>query len=1032
MTSTETRQQRRARERAQRKQSKHLGILAGVGALALAVPASATTYTVINTNDSGAGSLRDAIAQANGNAGADIVNFSGVSGTITLTTGEIAITDPVDIQGPGRNVVTISGNNSSRIFNIDNGSSTAIGVSMHSLTLTAGNSATEGGAIRSYGEGLTLDDVVISGSTANLSGGGIYWTGYFADTNVNFTLTNSTISGNTSKGVENAGGGVDIEYARGNVHLDSDTISNNQAASNAGGLNIVLETGGTMQLLSSFITNNTGGTSALASGSGGGIRLFGDGVSNAAISNSVISGNVADANDIAAPSVDETKGYGGGLYIAGTVTAIVRTSTIVGNTAYMGGGVYIFSDANVMLQNDTITNNRAQNPVNPGKGGGVRIEGGLAGTTVFIEETTIAGDTNATGNSAQAGGGGIDIDTSHGNSTTTLYNTIVANNNGGTEPDVNNNGATLNATYSLIKTPGATVFGGGTGNITGTDPALGPLANNNSNSTAGDTSGTFTNIQTLLPLCTSPVINAGDPAYSGTPNNDARGKQRPAGGRVDMGSVEFQPSTIQFVSTTQSVAETAGTTTITAQRLNGGDGAVSVSYTTNDGTATQPADYMTASGTLNWATGDLTTKSFNVTINDDNIFEGNETFTATLSNPTCFAVLGANTTNTVTINDNEAQPTISIGDLSINEGNAGTTNFVFPVTLSGPSAQTVKFDFATQDVTATSPSDFFALSGTGQFNPLVTSQTITVGVNGDTTNEANETFLVNLTNPQNATINDGQAQGTILNDDAQPSLTINSPSQAEGNAGTSNMTFTVTLTPASGQTVTVNYATGDGTATQPGDYTTTSGMLTFNAGVTTQPINVPIVGDTTAEANETFTVTLSGASNALIGAAVGTGTIQNDDASNADVSILKTGPANAFLGQNGTFNITVTNNGPATAANVVVTDVLPSSMSFVSATPSQGSCNNVSGTVTCNLGAINNAGTATIALTAQFLQVGQASNTATVSAAPQPDPNPANNSSTSANVGVLGTNIPAMSEKMLLMLAGVLAAMGAWFVGRKS
>src|ERR1043165_969896 len=237
MSLTETRQQRRARERAQRKPSKHLGILAGVGALAIAVPASATTYTVINTNDSGAGSLRDAIAQANGNAGADVVNFSGVSGTILLTTGESAITDTVEIQGPGRNVVTISGNNSSRIFNINNGTSAAIDVNIHNLTMTAGNSASEGGAIFSYGENLILDEVVISGSTATLSGGGLYWTGYAADTNVNLTVTHSTITGNTSNGVENAGGGMDIEYARGAVHLYQDTISNNQAASNAGGVN---------------------------------------------------------------------------------------------------------------------------------------------------------------------------------------------------------------------------------------------------------------------------------------------------------------------------------------------------------------------------------------------------------------------------------------------------------------------------------------------------------------------------------------------------------------------------------------------------------------------------------------------------------------------------------------------------------------------------------------------------------------------------------------------------------------------------
>jgi len=838
-----------------------------------------------------------------------------------MSTGpEIAITGPVDIQGPGRNVVTISGNNSSRIFNIDNGSSTAIGVSMSRLTLTAGNSATEGGAIRSYGEGLTLDDVVISGSTANLSGGGIYWTGYFADTNVNFTLTNSTISGNTSKGVENAGGGLDIEYARGNVHLDSDTISNNQAANNAGGVNIVLETGGTLQMLSSFITNNTGGTSALASGSGGGIRLFGDGVSDAEITNSVISGNVADANDIAAPSIDETKGYGGGLYIAGSVTAIVRVSTIVSNTAYMGGGVYIFSDANVTLQNDTITNNAARNPVNPGKGGGVRIEGGQAGTTVSIQETTIGGDTTATGNTAQAGGGGIDIDTSHGNSTTTIYNSIVANNNGGTEPDVNNNGATLNATYSLIKTPGATVFGGGTGNITGTDPALGPLANNNSNSTAGDNSGTLASIQTLLPLCASPVINAGDPAFVAPPSTDQRAKPRPAGGRVDMGSVEFQIATIEFTTTTQSVAENAGTVTIVAQRTGGSDGQITVNYATANGTATAGSDYTAAANTLTWPAGDMTNKSFNVSITDDALNEANETFTATLSGPTCNAVLGANTVDTVTINDNDVQPSLSINSIGLAEGNAGTTPFTFTVTLSAPS----------------------------------------------------------------------------------------------------------------GQTVMVNYATADGTATQPGDYASTSGTLTFNPGVTTQPITVNVVGDTTFEPNETFTVVLSGASNAAIGTNPGTGTIQNDDAGNADLAIVKTGPANIFLGQTGTFNITVTNNGPATASNVVVTDVIPPSMSFVSATPSQGSCGNVAGTVTCNLGAINNAGTATISLSVQFLAVGPANNTATVSGAPQPDPNPANNSSTSGNVGVLGANVPALSEKMLMLLAGVLAAMGAWFVGRKS
>src|SRR5205823_13377684 len=115
---------------------------------------------------------------------------------------------------------------------------------------------------------------------------------------------------------------------------------------------------------------------------------------------------------------------------------------------------------------------------------------------------------------------------------------------------------------------------------------------------------------------------------------------------------------------------------------------------------------------------------------------------------------------------------------------------------------------------------------------------------GDTLDESNETFFVNLTSPTNATIADSQGLGTITDDDGQPSLSIDNVSTTEGNSGQHNATFTVTLSPASGQTVTVSYATANGTATAGTDYQATSGSLSFPAGTTTRTIDVPVNGDT--------------------------------------------------------------------------------------------------------------------------------------------------------------------------------------------
>ncbi|WP_049818223.1 putative Ig domain-containing protein [Xanthomonas arboricola] len=240
---------------------------------------------------------------------------------------------------------------------------------------------------------------------------------------------------------------------------------------------------------------------------------------------------------------------------------------------------------------------------------------------------------------------------------------------------------------------------------------------------------------------------------------------------------------------------------------------------------------------------------------------------------------GRGDTITVNITITPNQPTLLINNVSVNEGNAGTTNATFTVSLSQPAGTGgVSFDIATADGTATAGVDYVASSLTGQTIPAGSSSaTFTVLVNGDTLSEPNETFFVNVSNVTGASVGDGQGQGTIVNDDALPALSIDDVSVNEGNSGTTTATFTVSLSAASGQTVSVNYITADGTATAGSDYAARSGTLTFAPGVTAQGVAITVNGDTAVEPNETFSVGLSGASNASIARATGTGTIVNDD-----------------------------------------------------------------------------------------------------------------------------------------------------------
>jgi Calx-beta domain-containing protein len=207
--------------------------------------------------------------------------------------------------------------------------------------------------------------------------------------------------------------------------------------------------------------------------------------------------------------------------------------------------------------------------------------------------------------------------------------------------------------------------------------------------------------------------------------------------------------------------------------------------------------------------------------------------------------------------------------------NTATATATFTVTLSSRSGLPVTVGYSTVAGTATAGEDFTAASGTLTYAAGETTKTVTVTVKGDNVDEDDEAFQLHLASPVNASIATADATLTILDNDPQARLSVNDPAVAEG-AG--SVTFTVTLAPASGRTVTVQYATVNGTAVAPGDYAAASGTLTFAKGETTKQVSVTIVADTAFEADETFSLKLSNAVKADLGDDTGVATIRNDDA----------------------------------------------------------------------------------------------------------------------------------------------------------
>jgi ribosomal protein L35AE/L33A len=375
---------------------------------------------------------------------------------------------------------------------------------------------------------------------------------------------------------------------------------------------------------------------------------------------------------------------------------------------------------------------------------------------------------------------------------------------------------------------------------------------------------------------------------------------------------------LQLSNATYNVNENAGTVTITVNRVNGSTGAISVNYATANGTATAGSDYTSASGTLNFADAE-TSKTFTVTITDDAVFEGNETFTVTLSNPTGGSTLGSPTTGTVTIVDNEsAQPgqfQFSSATYSVSE-NGGS--IVITVQRVSGSDGAVSVNYATSNGTATAGSDYASASGTLNFANGETSKTFTVNITDDSVFEGDETVNLTLTSPTGgATLGSPSTAVLTINEDETPQPGQFQFSNATYNVNENGGTVTITLNRVNGSDgpVGVNYATANGSANSGSDYTSASGTLNFANGETSKTFTVNITDDALLEGSETFTVALTSPTG---GATLGnptTATVTIIDNDTPQPGQFQFSSATYNVNENGgTVTITVTRTGGSAGA----------------------------------------------------------------------------------------------------------------------
>ncbi|GFM25744.1 hypothetical protein PO2_contig-074-7 [Mycobacterium sp. PO2] len=326
------------------------------------------------------------------------------------------------------------------------------------------------------------------------------------------------------------------------------------------------------------------------------------------------------------------------------------------------------------------------------------------------------------------------------------------------------------------------------------------------------------------------------------------------------------------------------------------DEAVSVGYVTSNGTATAGVDYTAGSGVVTFAPG-VTSQMVHVTVTGDTAVEGNETFTVSLSNPSGATIADGSAVGTITNDDVAPTPTPGASSVTYVVSDDWGSGFVAGVKVTAGSAfdgWTVEFDTPAQISNiwnaeiVSHVGQHYVVRNASWNAKVAAGQSVEFGFQAAPGGGSSAVtgFVVN-----------GSSTGGPA--PVVPKVSVADASVVEGNSGTTQLTFTVTLDAASDEAVSVGYVTSNGTATAGVDYTAADGTITFAPGVLSQQISVTVTGDGTAETDETFTLTLSSPSGVTVADGSATGTIVNDDVINPANLMLSISDASVVEGAPG-------------------------------------------------------------------------------------------------------------------------------------
>jgi len=352
--------------------------------------------------------------------------------------------------------------------------------------------------------------------------------------------------------------------------------------------------------------------------------------------------------------------------------------------------------------------------------------------------------------------------------------------------------------------------------------------------------------------------------------------------------------TVQFSAASSSGPESNTAVNLGVSLSAASSSTVTVDYAVTGGIATgDGTDYFLSDGTLSFSAGD-TYEQINLNVVNDALDENDETVIVTLSNPVN-TTLGTNTIHTYTISDDDPTPTIQFTTTS-SSGSESVSPVSFQLTLSAVSGRDVSVNYSFSGTATSGGTDYTMYTGSATITQgNTTSNLITATIVDDALDENDETIIVTISNPTNATLGANTTHTYTITDNDDPPTVQFSSTTSNGSEGTTPANLAVSLSAASGLNVTVEFTVSGGSATGDGtDYTLASGTLTISAGSTSSNISATIVDDGLDENDETIMVTISNPSNASLGTnTTHTYTIiDNDDPPTVTVSSTASSPTN--------------------------------------------------------------------------------------------------------------------------------------------